>query len=275
MADMLQLIFTDFFLFALIAGVALALIAGPLGCFIVWRRMSYFGDTLAHSALLGIAIGLMTGSNLQLSLIVSSVVLAVLLTLLDRRPDISSDTLLGILAHSALAFGVVLLALTDSVRVDIEAYLFGALLTITVVDLVWIVAVVILLLILLSKFWNDFLSLTLHQELAEIEGLNARRLNMLLVIMVALTVAVSMKIVGVLLITSLLIIPPATARRVATSPEQMAIYSACLGVGSVILGLLLAFALDTPAGPTIVVIATLLFAISSGLPRSSTGQGSA
>lgn len=272
MASMLQLFLTDFFLYALIAGITLALIAGPLGCFIVWRRMSYFGDTLAHSALLGIAIGLMTGSNLQLSLIVSSVVLAVLLTLLDRRPDISSDTLLGILAHSALAFGVVLLALTDSVRVDIEAYLFGALLTITGVDLAWIVAVAIGLLLLLARYWNDFLSLTLHQELAEIEGLNARRLNMLLVIMVALTVAVSMKIVGVLLITSLLIIPPATARRVACSPEQMAVYSACLGIGAVILGLLAAFGLDTPAGPTIVVITTIFFAISAALPHSSAGR---
>jgi zinc transport system permease protein len=264
---MLQLFTTDFFIFALVAGVALALIAGPLGCFIVWRRMSYFGDTLAHSALLGIAIGLMTGSNLQLSLIVSSVILATLLAVLDRRPDISSDTLLGILAHSALAFGVVLLALTDSVRVDIEAYLFGAMLTITSSDLLWIVAVSVLLLILLSRYWNDILSVTVHQDLAEIDGLNAKRLNMLLVIMIALTVAVSMKIVGVLLITSLLIIPPATARRVASSPEQMALTAAGLGVVSVVLGLLAAFALDTPAGPTVVVMTTLFFALSYLLPR--------
>lgn len=264
---MIELLTADFFLYALIAGVALALIAGPLGCFIVWRRMSYFGDTLAHSALLGVAVGLMTGVNLQLSLIVCSVILAALLTLMDRRPEISSDTLLGILAHSALAFGVVLLALTDGVRVDIEAYLFGAMLTITPADLVWIVAIVAVLMVLLVRLWNAFLAITVHQELAEIDGLDSRRLNLLLVIMVALVVAVSMKIVGVLLITSLLIIPPATARRLAHSPEQMATFAALLGVAAIMLGLLTAFALDTPAGPTVVVMTTLFFGLSSILPR--------
>jgi len=268
---MIELLISDFFLYALLAGVALALIAGPLGCFIVWRRMSYFGDTLAHSALLGVAIGLMIGVNLQISLIVCCIVLAVVLALMDRGRDISSDTLLGILAHSALAFGVVLLALTESVRVDIEAYLFGAMLTITPQDLGWIVVVSVILLVLLARYWNDFLSLTVHQELAEIEGLNSQRLNMLLVIMVALMVAVSMKIVGVLLITSLLIIPPATARRMASSPEQMAIYAAVLGVAAILLGLLAAFAFDTPPGPTVVVITALFFAFSSLMPQSQVG----
>ena len=264
-----QLLVSDFFWFAIIAGAALALVSGPLGSFIVWRRMSYFGDTLAHSALLGIAIGLMTNSNPQLSIIISSLVLALLLAMLDRRPDLSSDTLLGILAHSSLAFGVVLLALADNVRVDIEAYLFGAMLTITATDLWWIVGITLIVLVLLYRFWNDLLSITVHSEVAEIEGVNVQRMNLLLVVLVALTIAVSMKIVGVLLITSLLIIPPATSRRLSNSPEQMAAIASTLGILAIVIGLLLAFYIDTPVGPTIVVIATGFFALSYLAPKAS------
>lgn len=259
--SMVLFITTDFVLYALVAGISLALVAGPLGSFIVWRRMSYFGDTLAHSALLGIALGLLTDSNPQLSIIVSCLVFAFLLTLLDRRPSISTDTLLGILAHSSLALGVVVLALADSVRVDLEAYLFGALLTIGNADLVWVLVVVALVAIVLSVFWNDLVSITVHAEIAEIEGKNVNRLNLILVLLIALTIAVSMKIVGVLLITSLLIIPPAAARSMATTPEQMAVKASIIGCISVVLGLASAFYFDVPVGPSIVVMATLIFLV--------------
>lgn len=262
MIDSLQLFFTtDFVLYALVAGISLALVAGPLGSFIVWRRMSYFGDTLAHSALLGIALGLITGSNSQLSIIISCLIFALILTLLDRRPSLSTDALLGILAHSSLALGIVVLALADSVRVDLEAYLFGALLTIGNADLVWILVVVSLVGIALYWFWNDLVSLTVHSEIAEIEGANVNRLNLILVMLIALTIAVSMKIVGVLLITSLLIIPPAAARSMASTPEQMAIKASVVGIVSVLLGLISAFYFDLPVGPSIVVVATLIFLI--------------
>lgn len=260
MIDSMLLFFTtDFVLYALVAGISLALVAGPLGSFIVWRRMSYFGDTLAHSALLGIAIGLLTDSNPQLSIIVSCLLFAFLLTLLDRRPSISTDTLLGILAHSSLALGIVVLALADTVRVDLEAYLFGALLTIGNTDLIWVLLVVSLVSIVLLRFWNEFISITVHAEIAEIEGANVGRLNLILVLLIALTIAVSMKIVGVLLITSLLIIPPAAARSLATTPEQMAVKASMIGMYSIVLGLASAFYFDVPVGPSIVVVATLIF----------------
>lgn len=262
MIDSLLLFFTtDFVLYALTAGFSLALVAGPLGSFIVWRRMSYFGDTLAHSALLGIALGLLTDSNPQLSIMVSCLLFAFLLTLLDRRPSISTDTLLGILAHSSLALGIVVLALADTVRVDLESYLFGALLTIGNADLAWVLVVVSLVSVALYKYWNDFVSITVHSEIAEIEGLNVNRLNLMLVLLIALTIAVSMKIVGVLLITSLLIIPPAAARSMATTPEQMAAKASIVGCISVMLGLVSAFYFDVPVGPSIVVVATLIFLI--------------
>ncbi|MDG1027284.1 MAG: iron chelate uptake ABC transporter family permease subunit [Gammaproteobacteria bacterium] len=260
MIDSMTLFFTtDFVLYALAAGISLSLVAGPLGSFIVWRRMSYFGDTLAHSALLGIALGLITDSNPQLSIIICCLLFAFILTLLDRRPLLSTDALLGILAHSSLALGIVVLALADSVRVDLEAYLFGALLTIGNADLIWILLVSTVVAIVLYLFWNDFLSITIHAEIAEIEGANVKRLNLILVFLIAFTIAVSMKIVGVLLITSLLIIPPAAARSLASTPEQMAVKASLVGSISVVLGLISAFYFDVPVGPSIVVVATLIF----------------
>lgn len=263
---LLQLLTADFFLYALLAGLSLALVAGPLGSFIVWRRMSFFGDTLAHSALLGIAIGLITGSNPQLSIIISSLVFAILLTLLDRRPGLSTDTILGILAHSSLAVGVVVLALSGAQRLNLEAYLFGELLTVSGRDVAWVVVISGVVGVLLLRFWKPLLSATVHAELARIEGLNVHRLNLLLVVLLALTIAVSMKLVGVLLITALLIIPPASARRFSDSPERMALLASIIGMVSVLLGLLAAFVYDTPVGPTIVMLAALFFALSLAMP---------
>ena len=265
---MIELLRTDFVLMALAAGIALALVAGPLGSFLVWRRMAFFGDTLAHATLLGIAVGLLTGSNPQLSIIICSVLFAGVLVLLEKKDGVASDTLLGIIAHSTLALGIILLALTDTLRVDLEAYLFGALLTIGMQDLMWILVIVAVVGVLLLKFWNSLVSFTVHEELAAIEGKNVNRLYLLLVMLITVTIAVSMKVVGVLLITSLLIIPPAAARRLARTPEQMALGASVFGVLAVVLGLLSAFYLDVPAGPSIVVVATVIFLVLHYLPGS-------
>ena len=268
---MIELLAADFFIHALLAGLALALVAGPLGSFIVWRRMAYFGDTLAHSTLLGIAIALISGGNLQLVIIITALVFAALLTLLSRRPALAGDTVLGILAHSSLALGVLVLALTDSVRVDLEAYLFGALLTISRADLIWVLAVAAAAGLALLALWNPLLAVTVHTELAQVEGRRTARLNAALSVLVALTIAISMKIVGVLLITSLLIIPPAAARRLTSTPEQMALCASAIGCLSVLLGLLLAFYADVPVGPTIVVTATTFFVILHFAPLRRRG----
>ena len=264
----MALLTTDFILYALAAGLALALVAGPLGSFIVWRRMAYFGDTLAHSALLGIAIGLLTDSNPQLSIIVSCLLFAFILTVLDKTSSVSTDTLLGILAHSSLALGIVVLALADSVRVNLEAYLFGALLTISTQDLVWVLGVAVLVGIVLYRWWDEFIAATVHPDIAAVEGSNVDRLNSLLVLLIALTIAVSMKIVGVLLITSLLIIPAASARLLATTPEQMALRASLIGCAAVVVGLFVAFAVDVPVGPSIVVCAAALFLLLSAFKRA-------
>jgi zinc transport system permease protein len=257
----------DFLVRALVAGLFIAVVAGPLGSFVVWRRMSYFGDTLAHSALLGIAFAILFDIHLQLAIISSCVVFALMLIGLQRKQILSTDTLLGILAHSTLAFGLLVLSVSGRVQVNLNAYLFGDLLTVSTGDLYWIVISTCLIAVVVYFFWNRFLTLTVHEELARVEGVQVAWLHCLLVILIALLIAVAMKIIGVLLITSLLIIPPAAARRFASNPEQMAAGASVIGCAAVVCGLVMSYYWDTPAGPSIVVSACVFFLLLYLSPR--------
>ena len=257
----------DFLLNALLAGLALALVAGPLGSFVVWRRMAYFGDTLAHAALLGVAVGLLLDVSPTLAVTVGCVLLAVLLVTLQQRQPLAADTLLGILAPSTLSLGLVVLSFNREVRIDLLGYLFGDLLAVGPSDLLWIVAGSALVLACLLALWRQLLAVTVHEELAQVEGLPVAGLRLALVLLIALVIAVAMKIVGVLLITSLLIIPAAAAQRHSRTPEQMAIGASLLGMLAVGGGLSLSWFEDTPAGPSIVVCAAGLFLLSLALPR--------
>lgn len=253
----------DFLLNALLAGLALALVAGPLGSFVVWRRMAYFGDTLAHAALLGVAVGLLLDVSPTLAVTVG----CVLLVTLQQRQPLAADTLLGILAPSTLSLGLVVLSFNREVRIDLLGYLFGDLLAVGPSDLLWIVAGSALVLACLLALWRQLLAVTVHEELAQVEGLPVAGLRLALVLLIALVIAVAMKIVGVLLITSLLIIPAAAAQRHSRTPEQMAIGASLLGMLAVGGGLSLSWFEDTPAGPSIVVCAASLFLLSLALPR--------
>ena len=259
----------DFLLNALLAGLALALVAGPLGSFVVWRRMAYFGDTLSHAALLGIALGLMLEVNLAFAVTTVCVLLAVLLVTLQQRQPLASDTLLGILAHSTLSLGLVSLSFMQDIRIDLMGYLFGDLLAVSPTDLAWIVGGSALVLTALVALWRPLLAITVHEELARVEGLPVAAIRLALMLLIAIVIAVAMKIVGVLLITSLLIIPAAAAQRHARTPEQMAAGASLLGLLAVCLGLSLSWFQDTPAGPSIVVSAAALFLLSFAWPRRS------
>ena len=257
----------DFFFRALLGGIGVAIVAGPVGCFIIWRRLAYFGDTLSHSALLGVAMALLLELNITLSVFFISLIVSLLLLLLQKRASLSSDALLGMLAHATLAVGLVVLAFMTWVRVDLMGFLFGDILAVTTNDLavIWFGGLAVL--IGLSLIWRRLFAATVNYELAKAEGAKPDFTNIVFMVLVAAVIAVSMKLVGVLLITALLIIPAATARRFSTSPEHMAVIAAVIGALSVFVGLNGSLQWDTPAGPSIVVAALAGFIISV-LPMS-------
>lgn len=263
----------DFFTRALLAGVGVALVTGPLGCFIVWRRLAYYGDTLSHAALLGVALAFLFEVNITLAVFGVSACVSLALLLLQKRATLSADALLGLLSHSALALGLVVLAFMTWIRIDLMGFLFGDILAVSRMDIfiIWLGGAVVLA--MLVAIWRPLFAATVNSELAEAEGMNPERANIIFMLLMAAVIAIAMKIVGVLLITAMLIIPAATARRFSSGPEQMAIVAACLGVAAVIGGLFGSLEWDTPAGPSIVVAALGLFILSIlPLPRSASGK---
>ena len=255
----------DFFLRALLAAVGVAVFAGPLGCFIVWRRMAYFGDTMAHSALLGVGLGFLLGIDLTLGVMAVTLTIALLLVALQHSGRLATDTLLGILSHAALSLGLVLIGLMTWLRLDLMAYLFGDVLAVSWSDvaLVWAGGAVALL--VLALIWRPLLAVTVNEDLARAEGIASLRCRIAFMALMASVIAIAMKVIGILLITSLLIIPAAAARAFARTPEQMAVIAALIGALAAVLGLFGSLQLDTPAGPSIVVAAALLFALSVAL----------
>lgn len=252
----------DFFTRALLAGIGVAVVAGPLGCFIVWRRLAYFGDTLSHAALLGVAMALLLEIDVVFSVFAVSAVVAVLLLWLQRRSGVSADSLLGLLSHSGLALGLVAFALMTWVRVDLMGLLFGDILAVSVTDIAVIYAGGGIVLAVLIYIWRPLFAATVSPELAQAEGLRPGVANIVLMLLLASVVAVAMKIVGVLLITALLIVPAATARRLTNGPESMAVAAALAGILAVVGGMFGSLRWDTPSGPTIVVAAMCLFLLS-------------
>ena len=251
-----------FILRAVIAGIGVAIIAGAIGCFVVWRKMAYFGDSLAHSALLGVTLGLVLGISTNLGTIIICSIFAIVLIWLQQKKILATDTLLGILAHSALSVGMVTLSLLER-SVDLHSYLFGDILAVNSSEIYYILFGGFFVLIFLYFNWSSFVLMTIDEKLARAEGINVVINQLLIMLLMTIVVAVSFKIVGLLLITSLLIIPAASARQLAHSPELMAVVSSVLAAFSVILGILSSIYLDTPSGPSIVVMSALIFVMVS------------
>lgn len=245
-----------------LAGLLLALAAGSLGCFVVWRRMAFFGDTLAHGALLGVTFGVITEVNPTIALMIGSIILALLLLPLQNLSKLSPDTLLGIVSHGTLAIGLVLLSISSDVRVDLMGYLFGDLLAIGYEHIILLLITTCFTLGFMYFYWDALLAVTISPELAKIEGRPVARINIALILLMAVTVALAMKVVGVLLISAMLIIPPATARALSQTPQQMLFFSCTVGVLAVTLGIAASFQWDTPTGPSIIVASLCLFLLS-------------
>ena len=250
----------DFMVRATLAGVGVAFAAAPLGCFVVWRRMAYFGDATAHAAMLGVAMSLAMEMSIFLGTVAVALAMAATVNLLAGR-GYAMDTLLGVLAHSALAFGLVAVSFLSGVRIDLMAYLFGDILAVSRSDLSVIWGGAALVVALIASRWPALLTATLNEELAYSSGLDPRREQLILTLSLAITVAVAIKVVGVLLIAAMLIIPAAAARSLARTPEAMAVIAAAIGGVSAVAGLRAAYAFDAPAGPSIVCVAAVLFAV--------------
>jgi zinc transport system permease protein len=251
----------EFLIRAFLAGAAVALAAGPLGCLVVWRRMSYFGDTIAHGALPGVALGIALGFDPILGVLGVAVLVALMVLAFRRARRLPNDAILGMLSHSALSIGMIGLAFMSAVRVDITALLFGDILAVSWAE-VWLTSAgAAAILVLLAFAWRPFVAATVDEDLARAEGVPVAALSVFFMLLVAAVVALAMKVVGVLLVTALLVIPAVTARRLARSPEQMAVLAPFFGVVSVAAGLMLSLYADTPSGPSIVVGAFALFVI--------------
>ncbi|HEY0213053.1 MAG TPA: iron chelate uptake ABC transporter family permease subunit [Paenirhodobacter sp.] len=251
----------DFLIRAALAGVGLTFATGPLGSFVVWRRMAYFGDATAHAAILGVALSFGLGMPFYAGTLLVALTMAIAVTRLSRRGQ-SMDTVLGVIAHSALAFGLVAASFISGLRVDLSAFLFGDILTVGRGDVAVIWAGAAAVVAMLVWRWQRLLTATVNEELAQASGIAPERERLFLTLALALTVAVAIKIVGALLIAAMLIVPAATARRLARSPEGMALWAVAVGAASVLAGLWASLTWDTPGGPSIVAASAILFALS-------------
>ncbi|CTQ33444.1 High-affinity zinc uptake system membrane protein ZnuB [Jannaschia rubra] len=261
-----MILLDSFLIRAALAGLGVALAAGPLGCFVVWRRMAYFGDATAHATILGVALALALEVPILAGALVVALAMALAIWWLSGRGE-ATDTLLGVMAHSALAFGLVAVAFLPGVRIDLMAYLFGDILSVGRIDLLVIWGGAALVTALLAWRWQRLLTSTLGADLAHAAGIDPRREQLILTLSLAVVVAVAIKVVGVLLIAALLLIPAAAARRFVRTPETMALAAAGLGGVAALGGVWASWAWDTPTGPTIVCIAALIFAAATAVRR--------
>ncbi|MCY4383991.1 MAG: metal ABC transporter permease [Nitrospinae bacterium] len=252
----------DFVTRALLAGIGVALVTGPAGCFVVWRRLAYFGETIAHSALLGVAIALLADIPLVGGIFGCAALIVLTIFFLEGRDVLPTDTLLGMFAYGGLALGLVVLAFFPNVRFNLNGLLFGDILAVSRTDLVIVWGGGTVALAALWRIWRPLLLATVDVDLASVAGLRPERASLAFGLLMAAIIAVAIKIVGVLLIVALLVIPPAAVRRLSRSPEGMAVRAAAAGVLAVVGGLLASSEFDTPSGPSIVVAALALFAIT-------------
>lgn len=251
----------SFLLRAMAAGVGISLMAAPLGAIVVWRRMAYFGDALAHAGLLGVILAIAWQVQPLFGLILVALVFCLIFSRLPNNSWLATDTLLGLLAHASLALGMVLLTYVQNKSVDIMGFLFGDILTVQSSELALIYGLLVVIWVVLYKTWSSLLSITVHEELAAVEGVKVKQLNLIFMVLLALVVAVAIKMVGILLITALLIMPVAIVRPLSTSPEGVVVRAMVAGVGAVLLGLFWSYYQDVPTGPAIVCVLAIGFVL--------------
>lgn len=252
----------DFLWRAALGAGLLGAAAGPIGCFVLWRRMAYVGESVSHIGLLGAAIGLLLGVNALWGTAVLAVVAAFIMANARAR-IIPADTHVGIVGHIGLALGYILLSGMDTVRADLLGYLFGDVLALSTDDLMWITLASLSALVLILALWRPLLRQAVGGDIALVEGHRSRWAQTAFLVLIALLVAFGLKVVGALLMVALLIIPPAAARFFARSPAAMAWLAGLIGALSAPVGLAAAYHFDAPAGPSMVLAAACCYAISA------------
>ncbi|MBL0941208.1 MAG: metal ABC transporter permease [Alphaproteobacteria bacterium] len=257
----------DFIIYALMAGIGISLITGPLGCFIVWRRMAFFGETLSHSALTGVALGLLFDHAVYMGILGVSILIALLLALFTSQKSLTTDAWLAVISNGTLSMGLIALTFVNSKPIELNGYLFGDILAVSEKDIGIIFASSILILSILFYIWRPLLSLTIHEELAAVEGQSILKIRVLFMLLIAFTVAIALKILGALLLTAMLIIPAAAARQLSKTPEQMAMIAIAISIFSVILGFYGSLVFDVPTSASIVLTSLIAFIGSWIVPR--------
>jgi zinc transport system permease protein len=251
-----------FFVRAIIAGLALAIVGAPLGCFVIWQRMAYFGETVAQASLIGVALSLAFRLDITLGVVVIAVLVAFLLLWFGRQQVVALDSILGLLHHAALATGVIAMSMLKGPPVDLLGFLFGDVFAVTMADIAWIAGGGAAALAIVAWLWQPLLRLALHEDLAAAEGIDRRQVRAIFTILLAVTIAVAMKIVGVLLVMAFLVVPAVAARPLSGTPERMVLLTALVAAASVLAGLGLSATFDTPGGPSIVIVMSIAAAAS-------------
>jgi zinc transport system permease protein len=251
-----------FFLRALLAGVALAVISAPLGCFVIWQRMAYFGETVAQASLIGVALGLALQVDITVGVLLTALVVALLLIWFSRQQLVARDSILGLLHHAALATGVIAVSMLKGPPVDLIGFLFGDVFAVTTADIAWIVAGGAVVLAAVAWLWQPLLRLAVHEDLAAAEGVERQWIAPVFTLLLAVAIAVAMKIVGILLVMAFLVVPAVAARPLAGTPERMVVLTALIAAGSVLAGLWLSANFDSPGGPSVVLVMALVAGLS-------------
>ena len=254
---------------ALMASVMVGILCPFVGNFVVLRRMSFFSDAISHSAFAGIAVGAVLGIDLSISSIAVAIVIALFIAYLSEKTDLSHDTVIGIAFSGAIASGMLIMGMLKGYRADLFAFLFGDILAITGNDLLMILAVSILAIMVLVIFFKPFLQITFNSDLARVEGINVRLFEYLLFLIIAVVITVSLKIIGMILVTSLLIVPAAAAKNLASSMKRLFVLSSLFGVVSGVTGLIASVYLDTSSGPTIVLVSIGIFFLTMIVRRAT------
>ncbi len=264
---MIEFMTYDFIQYSLIVGAIIGLVSGFFGVFVVQRQMSFLGTGLAHSAFGGVALGLLLGIEPLWIALPFTIIVAILIPAIRDRTKLASDTSIGIMFALSMALGILFLSFKEDYSTDAFNYLFGSILAINITDIFLGIFLMIITILSMFSFWSKWAYATFDIELAESDKLNVKRDNYILSILIALTVVISIKLIGIVLISAFLVIPAAASRLVSDTFYKMTVFSIIYGVFSALIGLILSYYWDIPSGAAIIIVQTIIFVINFAINK--------